>query len=106
MAEFEFTPGTTFSTPGDDPIAVVTFTRGAPLRPGIHIFQLVVVDDAGNESAPVRREVRVVDQSRPNAVLTVLPAETVPFGERFTLSGEGSFDIGGSIREYRWTLVQ
>jgi hypothetical protein len=105
MAEFSFTPGATFSTPGDDPIVKVLLSATAPLRPGIHVFQLVVVDDAGNESAPVRQEVRVIDQARPNAVLTVLPSETVPFGEGFTLSGEKSFDIGGSIKEYRWTMV-
>ena len=106
MAEFEFTPGATFTTPGDDPIVKVLFSRTSPpLRPGVHVFQLIVVDDAGNESAPVRQEVRVIDQSRPNAVLVILPSESVPFGETFALSGEKSFDIGGSIKEYRWTMV-
>ena len=106
MAEFEFTPGTTFSTKGDDATVKVVFGTAGPLKPGVHQFQLVVVDDSGNESAPFRQEVLVVDQTRPNAVLVVLPSETVPFGESFTLSGEKSFDIGGSIREYRWTLVR
>lgn len=106
MAEFEFTPGTTFSTKGDDPTVKVIFGTGGPLRPGVHEFQLVVVDDSGNASAEMRREVLIVDQTRPNAVLTILPSETVPFGEGFTLSGEKSFDIGGTIREYRWTMVR
>ena len=106
MAEFEFAPGVTVSTKGDDPTVKVVFTSRGPLKPGIHEFQLVVVDDSGNESAPFRQQVLVVDQTRPNAVLTVLPSETVPFGEAFTLSGEKSFDIGGVIKEYRWTLVR
>ena len=104
MAEFEFTPGTTFTTPGNDPLVKVIFKAGAELRPGVHVFQLVVVDDSGNESAPVMREVRVVDQTRPNAVLDV--QSTVAFGESFVLSGEKSFDIGGTIKEFRWTKVQ
>jgi hypothetical protein len=105
MADFEFTPGSTFSTPGDDPIAKVIFKQGNELKPGIHVFSLVVVDDSGNESAPVRREVRIIDATRPNADLQILPSETVRFGETFTLSGEKSFDVGGTIREYRWTMV-
>lgn len=105
MAEFAFTPGATFNTKGDDPIVKVTPSAASPLKPGLHVFQLVVVDDAQNESVPVRREVLVIDQTRPNASLTILPSDRVPFGEPFTLSGEGSFDIGGSIREYRWTMV-
>jgi hypothetical protein len=106
MADFEFTPGTTFTTRGDDPTVRVIFGTSGPLRPGVHEFQLVVVDDSGNESAEIRREVLIVDQTRPNAVLTILPSETVPFGEGFTLSGDKSFDIGGTIREYRWTMVR
>ena len=106
MAEFEFTPGITLTTKGDDPTVKVIFGTAGPLKPGAHVFQLVVVDDSGNESAPFRQEVLIVDQTRPNAVLAVLPSETIPFGETFVLSGEKSFDIGGSIREYRWTMVR
>ena len=83
-----------------------TFTFAAdPAHPfdlGSHTVRLVVVDDAGNVSAPDTATVRVIDNVAPTAVLDA-PA-TVAFGLGFTVSGAQSADIGGSIVRYLWTL--
>jgi hypothetical protein len=34
------------------------------------------------------------------------PTVEIPFGQRFTLTGDRSSDIGGAVRSYRWTLLQ
>jgi len=73
-----------------------------PLVLGSHSVRLVVVDDAGNVSAPDMATVRVVDSGAPTAVLEA-PA-TVPFGQDITVSGARSVDIEGSVARYRWTL--
>ncbi|MGE4083419.1 MAG: PKD domain-containing protein [Vicinamibacterales bacterium] len=81
-----------------------TFAAGSyPLAPGLHDIQLVVVDDSGNQSSPVSRQVQVIgDTVNPTAVITG-PAELV---ERHPLpvSGTGSIDPGGTIVVYRWRL--
>lgn len=91
----------------------VTPGPGQPLRPGRHVFQLVVVDQAGNRSAPATVEVIVRDTTAPTAVIRLV----VPEGEdpatwqpaensAFELSAEGSADMGdGEIASYIWTLV-
>ena len=70
---------------------------------GAHDFQLVVVDDSGNESAPAQARVFVLDNDAPTAVLTA--PSSAPVGTPFTLSGAGSSDVGGSIVGYRWTRM-
>lgn len=71
---------------------------------GQHTVQLVVVDDSGNQSSPDALLVTVVqpDTERPTAVLDA--PGTVAFGVPFTLDGSRSFDVGGRIVEYRWTV--
>lgn len=86
-----------------DPQIEVT-SGNAPLPIGRLRFQLVVVDDAGNESLPSTVEVIVADTARPTAVLDA--PEKVGFGESFKLSGERSVDIGGQIATYRWMLIE
>jgi hypothetical protein len=82
----------------------VTVSATAPLAPGRHRFQLVVVDDAGNQSEPATTDVVVVDDRKPTAVLDA-PAR-VPVGSAFTLSGARSADLPpGRIVEYRWVLL-
>ena len=92
--------GTLFETA--DPTFTFVVDLAHPLALGTHTVRLVVVDDAGNASAPAEAALRVVDSRAPTAVLEV-PA-TVPFGQDFTASGVRSVDIDGSIVLYRWTL--
>ena len=85
-----------------DPTFTFVVDPASPLALGNHIVRLVVVDDAGNVSAPAEATVRVVDSTVPTAVIDA-PA-TVPFGGDITVSGARSVDIDGSIARYRWTL--
>ncbi|AUX37461.1 MULTISPECIES: hypothetical protein [Sorangium] len=90
----------------------ITPTNGRLLQPGLHVFQLVVEDQAGNRSAPASIEVIIRDTTAPTAVLRlVVPQKENPdawpeAGKPFELSAEGSSDFGGGpIVKYIWTLV-
>ncbi len=97
-----FIPGQPISTQA--PTVEVTVTPTSPLPPGRHRFQLIVVDDSGNQSVPNVAEVIVVDDQRPTAVLDA--PRTVPFGSSFTLSGTRSFDLPpGKIVTYNWVRL-
>jgi hypothetical protein len=88
----------------DTPTIEVTVAQASPLRVGRHRYQLIVVDDSGNESAADVVDVRVVDDQRPTAVLSA-PA-SVPFNTSFNLSGADSSDVGGGrVVRYRWTYL-
>ena len=94
------------------PDVKVDVSRANPLPIGANRFQLVVVDDSGNESEPTFIEVIVKDGDKPTAVLDVIDARrrrvdpVVNFGDAFILSGERSTDVPpGKIKEYRFTLV-
>lgn len=91
----------------------VDVTPAAPISVGAHTFRLVVVDDAGNESAPVTIQVVVKDTDKPTAVLEMIDKGTgVPLpqpytvapGISFTLSAAKSSDASSKIKEYRFTL--
>ena len=97
----QFVTNQTIETP--EPDIEVTVNPQAPLPVGRHRFQLVVVDDSGNVSEPDVVEVIVKDTSKPTAVLQAL--REVNFGQSFQLTGKQSFDIGGKIVRYRWTLL-
>jgi len=85
-----------------EPQIEVTVTVGDPLKVGTHRFQLIVVDDDGNESAPAIAEIVIRDLELPTAVLQIQP-KSVEFGKSFTLLGENSSDVGsGSIKKYIW----
>ena len=87
-----------------DATLVVEIDAAHPLPVGAHTFQLEVVDNAGNRSAPVTARVIVTDTQAPTAVINA--PRTVPFGTTFTLSGAGSVDVGGgSIIRYVWTRI-
>jgi hypothetical protein len=97
-----FIPGQTVKTA--EPTVEVTVSPNSPLPPGRHRFQLVVVDDSGNQSEPAIAEVIVVDNQKPTAVLDA--PRTVPFGSSFTLSGARSTDLPpGKITTYNWVRL-
>ena len=97
----EFKPGQPIET--DDPVILVEMGR-TPLPKGRHTFQLIVVDDDGLQSAPDTREVIVLDDRLPTAVLAA-PAR-VQLGTEFRLDGSRSSDPApGKVVRYIWTLV-
>lgn len=96
-----FTDGQTIET--REPFITVDASPQAPLKPGKMTFQLVVVDDTGNESAPAMMTVFVVDSERPTAIL--VGPDKVPQAQAFRLDGSRSTDVGGQIVRYKWTLV-
>ena len=110
----QFVPGrdTEVTFQGDATLEVLV-DRQNPLKPGKHVFQLIVTDDANNKSEPAVVTVIVVDRERPTAVIDVLnaagtllpPPSTVNFGERFLLSGKRSTDIGGTVTTWTWSLL-
>jgi len=65
-------------------------------------FSLLVVDESGNESQPDVRRVFFTDDQQPTAILDG-PTSVPLLQGSFTLSGSRSFDVGGSIAEYRFT---
>ena len=97
-----FQPGQVVDTGEQTDVLVEMGPR--PLRVGRHRFQLVVVDDSGNESEPAFCDVTVIDRDRPTAVIT--PARlSVALNTNFTLSGAASTDVGGRLVRFRWTLI-
>lgn len=71
------------------------------LTPGtVCTFHLVVIDELGQESAPVQATVEI--QGLPVAKVTA--PRTAAAGKTFTLDGAGSTPQG-QIKSYRWTLL-
>jgi hypothetical protein len=98
----EFRPGVPIVS--DTPDIDVTVSPAAPLPVGRHRFQLVVVDDSGNESEPAVHEVIVRDTTRPTAVID--GPRAVDAGRSFQLSGRRSSDPPpGRIVRYQWMLL-
>jgi hypothetical protein len=83
---------------------VIAVDPANPLKTGTYVFQLQVVDNASNTSQPTSVKIVVVDDQAPNAVIDA--PERVGFGRGFTLSGKRSFDVGGSVERFIWTLLQ
>jgi hypothetical protein len=82
----------------------VTITANRPLALGRHRFRLIVVDDAGNRSAPDEVTIIVADRDNPTAVLRA--PSPVAFGRSFNLDGSASFDAGGGrVVQYVWTYL-
>jgi hypothetical protein len=83
----------------------VTVTANNPIKVGVHRFQLVVIDNDGNESAPQIAEVLVRDLERPTAKLEILP-KSVEFGKSFVLVADGSSDVPpGTIKRFVFTRL-
>ena len=98
-----FAIGTAVTT--EDGTVEVTVDPTSPLASGEHVFQLVVEDDAGNQSDPATVKVVVRDSVKPTAVL-VAPS-TVEFGQSFTLDGRKSSDVApGRVVKFIWTMVE
>jgi hypothetical protein len=99
----QFTVGAPVET--EEPAVEVTVDEKTPLPIGKHLFQLVVVDEDGNESAPATVEVVVRDLDAPTAVIKA-PTQ-VPFGQSFMLDGRASSDVPpGQIVKFIWTMVE
>ena len=96
-----------------DTILKVAVSNKNPLPIGASTFELMVVDDSGNESVPAQITVVVRDTTRPTAVLRVLneegrplPGNALEFGAGFILNAKGSLDMPpGKISKYVWTLL-
>jgi len=95
-----------------DPLVQVEVTPTAPLPLGVNRFQLIVIDNSGNESVAATIDVMVKDTTAPTAGIIMVNADgkrvdpVVPFGQSFFLSGAPSTDVGGGkIVEYRFTLM-
>jgi len=109
----KFVPGRDQEVKSAEPMLEVMVDRANPLGVGKHTFQLVVTDDSGNSSEPAVVSVIVLDRDRPTAVIDVLNAagSVVPspirlgLGEKFTLSGRRSSDVGGTVKTWTWTLL-
>jgi hypothetical protein len=76
------------------------------LAVGRHVFQVVVEDASGNQSAPAQVEVIVLNPTAPTAVIELTSGPAVA-DRAFVLAASKSADArGGVIKKYRWTLVQ
>jgi len=101
MANFQV--GTRLTT--NESSVEVTVSPAAPIAPGVHHFQLVVVDEAGNQSDPSTVAVVVRDSVKPTAVITAAPSQVDP-GQSFRLDGSKSSDVPpGKVVSYIWTMV-
>lgn len=99
-------PSFVVGTPVDSPTPTVEVTVDpqTPLPIGRHTFQLVVVDDSGNQSLPDTVEIIVRDATNPTAVLRA-PSQ-VEFGRSFNLDGRASSDVApGKIAKWIFTLM-
>lgn len=91
----------------------VDINPDTPLSVGKYRFQLVVVDDSGNESKPAFIDIIVRDTDVPTAVLDLLndagaidTSNMVSAGKSFILSGTRSKDSPpGKVVEYRFMLL-
>jgi hypothetical protein len=98
-----FTIGTKVAT--TENFVDVTSLPSAPLPAGTHHFQLIVVDDAGNQSDPAVATVVIKDTTKPTAVLTIAPTQVDP-GQTFRLDGSRSTDVApGKVVQYIWTML-
>ena len=100
MAEFVINADVTTAEPNVE----VTVSPNNPISLGRQRFRLIVVDDAGNRSAPDEVLVIVADQDNPTAVLRA--PRITPFGRSFQLDGTASSDVGGGrVVQYIWTYL-
>jgi hypothetical protein len=86
------------------PDSALSIIMDQALPIGDHFFQLVVVDDAGNPSAPAKWRVTIADTRVPTAKIG--GPEKVEFGDTFILTGKESSDVPpGKVAKYIWTKV-
>lgn len=95
------------------PKVKVELNRNDKLDLGMNRFQLVVVDDAGNESDAAFIEIMVKDNKRPTAHIDLVDGNgkrltnlTIREGQQILLSGERSEDHPpGKVVQWKWTWV-
>jgi PKD repeat protein len=98
MAIFQIGKAVDTTTP------TVSVDVASALASGTHKFQLVVVDDKGNQSKPTTFSVVVKDAVLPTAVLSA-PTQ-VTHGQSFELDGTKSSEMPpDKIKTYIWTLL-
>lgn len=96
-----------------DAVLGIKVSNDNPLPIGANTFQLIVIDDSGNESLPAQVLVVVRDTTRPTAVVRAtdiegrpLPDNTLEFGASLILNAKGSQDLPpGKIAKYVWSLL-
>lgn len=97
-----------------DPQAALEVLGDPPWPAGTSRLQLIVVDDAGNQSDPVFVDVSVKQRPRPTAALSMVDSQgkaitpaQIASGASFTLSAAGSAAVApAKIVQYRFTLVK
>jgi hypothetical protein len=90
----------------DGPTVQVTPAPGQPLPLGKHRFQLIVEDEAGNQSQPAFLDVIVRDPVAPTAIIQLVGGVDPAFNTPFELDASLSTDAGGgTVVKYHWTLV-
>jgi hypothetical protein len=97
-----------------DPKDALQVMSDPPWPAGASRLQLIVVDDAGNQSDPVFVDINVKQRPPPTAVLHVVGRRgatinppRLPAGMSFRLSGaDSSSPVQAQIVEYRFTLVE
>jgi hypothetical protein len=97
-----------------DPRDALQVGGDPPWPAGASRLQLIVVDDAGNQSDPVFVDITVKQRPPPTAALAVVDGggapitpPRLPAGASFTLSAAGaSSPVQAQIVEYRFTLVK
>lgn len=100
-----FKVGTTVDT-GNVPNVVVDVDPAAPLLSGKYVFQLTVTDSDHAVSNPTTVTVVVLDNVKPTAVIDQGSTLTVPFGQRFTLTANGSHvNPPAQFSTFSWTLI-
>lgn len=92
------------SAAAPDSLLTINVDTQNPLSSGVYEFQLVVIDDSGNNSNPSTVRVVIADDQAPTAVIDA-PVR-VGFGKDFALSGKRSLDVGGKLTTFVWTLIQ
>jgi hypothetical protein len=97
-----------------DPQSPLEVLGDPPWTGGASRLQLIVVDDAGNQSDPVFVDIAVKQRPQPTAALALIgedgrpitPAQ-VPAGASFWLSAADSAAVApAAIATYRFTLVK
>ncbi len=97
-----------------DPQSALQVQADPPWPAGTSRLQLVVVDDAGNQSDPVFVDITVKQRPQPTAVLSLVDGQGKPIapprvaaGASFTLSAAGSTAVApAKVAQYRFTLVK
>ena len=107
-------PGVDTMVMANEPTLEVLASPAQPLAAGRHVIQLVVTDNAGNQSGAASMAITVKDRSKPSALIDFVQEDgtrlyddsrVVAYGKPFRLTGERSSDANGLVKSWRWTLI-